>query len=133
MKRILLAITIGFALAACDVYVVEPRYDPRNVILGQYDVSEYSETYQEMVYYTFQVTKSGQSEKIYISNFYGADISVYGFLDYDQITIPFQVVNGYEIEGVGNVFDGQISLSYRVYDQISKTRPDYCKTDAYLY
>lgn len=119
-------------LASCDVYYIEPRYDHRDKIVGYYDAEEYSETYNDNLYYNVRVSKSSHgSNEIYFSNFYGSDIRVYAYLDYNTITIPFQVVDGYEIEGVGNVSGSDLSLSYRVKDRISNTRTDFC--DAMLY
>lgn len=131
MKRMLPFFAL-LLLASCDVYYVEPRYDSRDQITGHYNAEEYSETYDENLYYDMQVSKSShESDEIYFSNFYGSDIRVYAYLDYGDITIPFQVVDGYEIEGVGRVTGNDISLSYRVKDRISNTRTDFCDTMLY--
>ena len=119
-------------LASCDVYYVEPRYDSRDQIVGYYNAEEYSETYDESLYYDMRISKSsGESDEIYLNNFYGSDIRVYAYLNHGSITIPFQVIDGYEIEGVGNVSGSDISLSYRVKDRISNTRTDFCDTMLY--
>ncbi len=119
-------------LASCDVYYVEPRYDSRDQIVGRYDAEEYSDTYDESIYYSMTVGKSSHaSDEIYFNNFYGSDIRVYAYLDYNSITIPFQVVDGYEIEGVGRITGSDVSLSYRVKDRISNTRTDFCDTMLY--
>lgn len=119
-------------LASCDVYYVEPRYDSRDQIIGYYNAEEYSDTYNEMLYFDMRVSKSSHgSDEIYFNNFYGSDIRVYAFVDYNNITIPFQIVDGYEIEGVGRVTGGDISLSYRVKDRVSNTRTDFCDTMLY--
>jgi len=119
-------------LASCDVYYVEPRYDSRDQIVGYYNAEEYSETFNEDLYYDMRVSKSSNgSDEIYFNNFYGSDVRVYAYLDYNTITIPFQVVDGYEIEGVGRITGSDISLSYRVKDRISNTRTDFCDTMLY--
>ncbi len=131
MKRLLPLLLVGL-LSACDFYYVEPRYDSRDRMVGYYDVEEYSETYNDHVYYTLQVTKSSYtSGEIYLHNFYGADIRVLAYVDYDKITIPFQVVDGYEIEGVGTFRVEDLSLSYRVKDRYSNSRTDFCETMAW--
>ena len=132
MKRLLPFVALLMMVSACDVYVVEPRYDARDRILGQYDVEEYSETYNDLSYYTMYITKSGSSE-IYIDNFYASDIRVYAYLDYDEITIPYQVVNGYEIEGAGTSHGSSLSLSYRVTDTYDDSYTDFCETTARRY
>lgn len=131
MKRMLPIFTL-LLVASCDVYYVEPRYDSRDQIVGYYNAEEYSKTYSDNTHYSMNVSKSsyGNSE-INFSNFYGSNIRVYAYLDYGSITIPFQVVDGYEIEGVGNVSGRDISLSYRVKDRVSNTRTDFCDTMLY--
>jgi len=133
MKRMLPVVALLLLLSACDVYVVEPRYDPRDKITGQYDVEEYSDTYNDLTYYSFYVTKSGYSREIRIDNFYASDIRVYAYLDYDKVTIPYQVVDGYEIEGVGTVYGSYIKLSYRVKDVYNNSYTDFCETEATRY
>ncbi|MBA4058632.1 MAG: hypothetical protein C0490_28205 [Marivirga sp.] len=133
MKRMLLVVALLLLLSACDVYVVEPRYDPRDKVIGQYDVEEYSETYNDLTYYSFYITKSGYSREIRIDNFYASDIRVYAYLDYDKVTIPYQVVDGYEIEGVGTAYGSYIKLSYRVKDVYSNSYTDFCETEATRY
>jgi hypothetical protein len=131
MKRMLPLFAL-LLLASCDVYYIEPRYDSRDQIIGYYDVEEYSETYNDNTYYSTNISKSAHtSDEIYFSNFYGANIRVYAYLDYQQITIPFQIVDGYEIEGVGNINGSDVHLSYRVKDRVSNTRTDFCDTMLY--
>jgi len=130
MKRLLPVLALLLLLSACDVYVVEPRYDPRDKILGQYDVEEYSETYNDLTYYSFYISKSGNSRELTISNFYASDIRVYAYLDYDKITIPYQVIDGYEIEGVGTAYGSYMKLNYRVKDVYNNSYTDFCDTEA---
>ncbi len=119
-------------LASCNVYYAEPRYDSRDQIVGSYDAEEYSDTYDESIYYSMIVSKSSHaSDEIYLNNFCGSNIRVYAYLDYNSITIPFQIVDGYEIEGVGHISESDLSLSYRVKDRISNTRTDFCDTMLY--
>ena len=95
---------IALIVSSCDVYDAEPRYDARDKVIGRYDVEEYSETYNQITAYSIYVGKSGYNREIYIDNFYASNIRVYAYLDYDRITIPFQIVNGYEVEGAGTVY-----------------------------
>jgi hypothetical protein len=132
MKRLIVFVFLALSLSACYVDTVEPRYDPRDRILGYYEVEEYSETYNDFTYYSMQITKSGYDREIYLHNFYAADIDVYAILNYDKITIPFQIVDGYEIEGVGTVFGDELNLNYSVRDRYNGTRKDYCETVAWF-
>lgn len=131
MKRLLLFGLIAVAITACDVYVVEPRYDHRDNIVGYYDVNEYSETFRDYTNFSFRVEKASRRNEILINNFYGVDIRVRAYLDYDVITIPYQVVNGYEVEGTGTVEYGDIFLQYSVRDLYHNTWTDFCQADAY--
>jgi hypothetical protein len=102
-------------------------------MVGYYDAEEYSNTYGDFTYYSMQLSKSGyDGNEIRFSNFYSVDISVYAYVNHDKITIPFQVVKGYEIEGVG-VFNGtSIDFDYSVKDIYTDSRTDFCETKAWL-
>jgi hypothetical protein len=133
MKHYLSLIALLVIVAGCDVYVVEPRYDPRNAVIGLYDVEEYSETYSEYVYYTIEITKSSYSDKVYIGNFYDSNIRAEAFIDHNKIIIPYQLVNGYEIEGVGTIASNYVSFRYSVKDTYSDSYTDFCEADAFRY
>jgi len=133
MKRMLPVVALMFLLVACDTYVVEPRYDHRDNVIGRYDAEEYSDTYNDLTYYSLYITKSGHSREIRIDNFYASDIRVYAYLDYDRITIPYQVVEGYEIEGTGTTYGSYIKLTYRVKDIYNNSYTDFCDTEATRY
>ena len=133
MKRLLPLILITLIAASCDIYDTEPRYDSRDRIIGRYDVEEYSETYHQYTAYSIYIGKSGYYSEIYIDDFYAANIRVYAHVDYDRVTIPYQVVDGYEIEGRGNVYGSSISMHYRVKDRYSNSYTDFCETQAWRY
>lgn len=129
MKKLLYATLFLTVLASCDIMIIEPRVDYRDRVIGYYEVEEYSNTYRDYVYYTINITRDGsQGTNIHINNFYGADICVHAFVDYNQITIPYQIVNGYEIEGVGSVSNGDINLDYSVKDLYNHSATDFCET-----
>jgi hypothetical protein len=131
MKPLLFFSVVLITLSACEVTVVEPVYDYRDNVLGAYAMDEYSETYNEILYYSIRISKSYEtSDEIYIDNFYNADIRVYGYFDNYRITIPYQVVDGYEIEGVGTKSGSAINFSYRVKDRYNNYRSDFCQTNA---
>lgn len=133
MKNVLTLAAVLIGLSACDVYVVEPRYDARDKFTGYYDVEEYSNTYHDYTYYSIDIYKNTYaSREVYISNFYAANIKVYAYVDYDRITIPYQVTNGYEIEGTGTLSGSQLHLTYSVNDLASHTYTDFCDTHAWL-
>lgn len=132
MRRLLPIFVLAIVAASCDYYD-EPRYDSRDKIVGRYDVEEYSDTYNQYTKYSIYILKSAYRREIYIDNFYAANVRVNAYLDYDQITIPFQIVNGYEVEGGGNVYGNSVSLHYRVKDTYTNSYSDFCHTDAYRY
>ena len=133
MIRLLPIVSIAWLVSSCDVYVPEPRYDARYKVIGRYDVEEYSETYNQVTAYSIHLGKSGYNREIYIDDFYASNIRVYVYLDYDRITIPFQIVNGYEVEGAGTVHGNSISMHYRVKDAYTNSYADFCETDAWRY
>jgi hypothetical protein len=110
--------------------MVEPAYDSRDRIVGHYDAEEYSESYNEWIYYSIYISKSSFRERVYLDNFYGSNIRIYALVDYDRITIPYQVVGGYEVEGVGTFNGNYLSLSYRVKDIYNNSYSDFCETEA---
>lgn len=119
--------------SGCDIYMIEPAYDSRDRMIGQYDVEEYSNTYKEWIYYSIRISKGASRERIYIDNFYGSNISVYAFVEYDRITIPYQVVKGYAIEGVGTFQSNYLNLNYSVRDIYANSYTDFCETEARRY
>jgi hypothetical protein len=132
MKTFVALCFVALSFSACTIENVEPRFDPRDRIVGHYEVEEYSETYRDFTYYSLHISKSGYSNEIWLDNFYAADISVYAVLNHDRITIPYQVKDGYEIEGVGTIYGNEIDLNYSVRDRYNNSRTDFCETKAWL-
>ncbi len=131
MKRLLFFLLL-IGLSACEFYYLEPRYDARNQIKGWHDVEEYSETYNDYTNYSIYIGYSDSySNDIYIDNFYGADIRVCANLSNGKIDIHRQVVDGYEIEGIGTVYGNEIEFIYSVKDVYLGTRRDYCESTAW--
>lgn len=129
-KLIYLFLLVG--LSSCEFYYLEPRISERDRIIGQYEIEEYSETYNDYTHYTIWIDKSGTySNQIFIDNFYGSELRVRATLSYDKITIQRQIVNGFEIEGVGTVYGDEIQFSYSVRDIYSGTRTDFCEANAW--
>ena len=134
MVRFIYFFGILFLVASCDIYYVEPRFDVRDAVVGRYDIEEYSATYNDITRYTFSIEKAGYSgNEVYIKNFYGVGIRVRAYVSHDHIDIPRQVIDGYEIDGVGTIFNAQLSLNYRVVDLYSNHPADFCETTALLY
>lgn len=130
MKRILPFAFAALTMSSC-LYVVEPRVDHRDRVVGHYSVDEYSETYDSYVIYSIRIVRSNQSrDAIYIDNFYGSDIRVKAYIRYDEITIPYQVVNGFEIEGSGTAIGGVVHLDYSVADRYNWGPTDYLDAEA---
>jgi len=133
MIRLLPIVLIALIVSSCDVYVAEPRYDARDKVIGRYEVEEFSETYNQITAYSIYVRKSGYNREIYLDNFYASNIHVFAYLDYDRITIPLQIVDGYEVEGAGTVYGSSLSMHYRVKDTFTNSYSDFCETDAWRY
>lgn len=131
MKKPIFFIAVALTASSCTFYDVEPRYDERNKFVGSYDVEEYSETYQEVTLYEIRISRSRYDREIYIDNFYAADIRVYATVSFDNVRIPFQVVEGYEIEGTGSLHGNELILSYRVKDLYDHSIADYCESVAW--
>ena len=131
MKTFISVTALILLATSCSFYDVEPRYDDRNKFVGYYDVEEYSETYNDITRYEIRISKSRYDREIYIDNFYAADIRVYATVSFDDIRIPFQVVDGYEVEGTGTLHRGELNLNYRVLDLYDNSFADYCETIAW--
>ncbi|MBX2967188.1 MAG: hypothetical protein KF845_13670 [Cyclobacteriaceae bacterium] len=131
MKRfIFFAMLVG--LSACDIYLYDSDYDSRDRITGRYDVNEYSETYNDYTSFSMWIERSGyNSNEVWIDNFYAVNIRVRATIRHDKLTIPRQVVSGYEVEGVGTVYSNSISLNYRVKDRYNNYRTDFLEATAY--
>jgi len=131
MKKLIVFGALILVASSCTFYEVEPRYDSRDKFVGYYDVEEYSETYNDITYYEMHISKSRYSHEIYLDNFYAADIRVYATVTFDDIRIPFQIVDGYEIEGSGTLYQNELNLTYRVKDTYEHSVADYCETVAW--
>lgn len=133
MKALMFAMVSALMLTSCFYdESVEPRYDYRDRVVGYYEVEEYSQTFNDITYYDIDITRSSHRDEVWIDNFYAADISVYAVVTYDRIRIPFQNVNGYEVEGSGIVRGDRIDFTYSVRDKYSRTVTDFCETTAWL-
>jgi hypothetical protein len=131
MKNVISALALILLASSCSFYEIEPRYDSRDKFIGYYDVEEYSETYNDITRYEMRISKSRYDREIYFDNFYAADLRIYGIVSFDDIRIPFQVVDGYEIEGSGTLYHDELNLTYRVVDLYDHSEVDYCETVAW--
>jgi hypothetical protein len=134
MKTIVYLLLSAFAFVSCVDYTDETRYDERDRIVGRYEVEEYSTTYDDHLYYDMYLSKDRSSRSlIYLDDFYLENLRVYADLDDDYISIPFQIVDGYEIEGSGYLYHGDLHLNYKVRDRYENAYPEYFETVAYPY
>jgi hypothetical protein len=129
MNRSLVLLFALIGLASCDVYYLdnERPVRSRDRIIGSHYTEEYSATYDEYYEYDVWVSSGSRSNEVYFENLYIDGLSVYATVSYDAITIPFQVIDGYEIEGVGTIYSDQISLNYYVRDRYENTIKDFCE------
>jgi len=118
-------------LTACDVYYVDPvvpappPYDLRDMYIGTYDISEYSSTYDEYWDYRISIYKS--SGDVVIDNFYNSGLNVYATVTPDGIYIPWQTVNGYELQGDGYIDGSKLVINYKVRDSYTEGSAwDFC-------
>jgi len=132
--RLVLLSLIVVLLASCDVIVVESRYDERDRVTGSYRIEEYSQTYNMYSNFRFSIRPAGYGQQdVLIDNFYNADITVRGEVSANKIYIPLQLVDGYEIEGVGTIYSNQIEWSYQVRDTYERYQPvDFCEATAWF-
>lgn len=130
MKKLIGFPSLVILLSSCVYYDVEPRYD-RDRFIGFYDVEEYSQTYGDMTYYEMRITRARHTHEVYLDNIYLEGLRVYAKVDYNRIRIPLQVVNGYEIEGSGNIHRNELRLDYRVTDLYSHDPTDFCEVVAW--
>ncbi|HEY9487211.1 MAG TPA: hypothetical protein VIQ51_02700, partial [Chryseosolibacter sp.] len=114
MRNFIFFSVLFICATSCTFYDVEPRYDHRDKFLGYYDVDEYSKTFGDRTYYEMRITRSRYDREVYLNNFYAAEIRVYATVSFNDIRIPFQVVDGYEIEGSGTLYHDELNLTYRV-------------------
>lgn len=131
MKSFICVPALILIATSCSYNEVEPRYDSRDRFVGHYDVEEFSETYHEYTYYEMRVSKSGYDRQIYLDNFYAAGLRVYAIVSFEDVRIPLQIVEGYEIEGSGRLYRNELNLSYRVKDLYDYSISDYCETVAW--
>jgi hypothetical protein len=130
MKKIIL-VALMAVLSACEVVVVEPAIDPRDAIVGSYEVEEYSETYRQVTYYDIHLHKSGRGSRLYLGNFYGIGITVRAEYRNGRLTIPWQLVQGYEVEGAGTFSRGHLRFQFTITDTYTDTVTDFCEAEAW--
>ena len=131
MKKALLGISLLLLISSCDLVIVEDVYDPRDPFLGRFDTEEYSETLETFSYYDVVIVDDADpySNVVYIRNFYGAGIEIFGEVNGSKLSIPRQRVGHFLIEGIGSLEYGELIMSYTVEDTDPASRfVDYCST-----
>jgi hypothetical protein len=135
MKTLISVFTILFIATSCgDIYYVEPvvPYDPRDQFTGRYNINEYSSTYDEYWEYGISIYKG--SYDIVIDNFYNSNLRVNAHVNGNQLYIPWQVVDGYELQGDGYVEGSKIVINYKVRDTYTQGSAwDFCNATGWLY
>ena len=131
MKKALLGISLLVLISSCETVIIEAPYDPRDEFLGNFDTEEYSETLDAWSYYDVFILKDADplSNVIYLRNFYGANIEVFGEVNGSRLTIPRQRVGYFIIEGLGRLDFDELVMSYTVEDtDPASSFVDYCST-----
>ena len=132
MKNLLIVFGLFFISSSCDIIIIEPQYDERELFVGRYDIEEYSATYDYSTVYPISISKSSHHyDEVLISNFYDVNITVYAWVDGNKLSIPLQEVNLYEIEGTGTLRNNEIHFQYTVRDLYSGGITDFCQAVAW--
>ena len=133
MKTNVILFSCVLVLTSCDLIIVEPIYNDRDRVTGSYQIEEQSQTYNDYKRFSIYIRKSGIYDDVIIENFYDADVNVRATVVSDKIYISRQIVNGYEIEGVGTFYQDEIQFSYKVRDTYSYKKPtDFCNATAWF-
>ena len=133
MKTKMVLIAMIVLMSSCNLMIIEPVYDDRDRLTGSYRIEEHSQTYNDYTRFSIYIRKSGIYDEVVIENFYNTSLVVRASVAYDKIYISRQIVNGYEIEGVGTYYGDEIEFSYRVRDTYSYNRPtDFCNATAWI-
>jgi len=109
---------VSTLLSSCYVVVEDPYVpvpvDPRDNFIGIFEVEEYSQVYAATTYYNVEVTKSPyELDVVWISNFYGVELDIYGVVSGADIQIPQQVIGNYEVDGWGYLTnEGRLRLFF---------------------
>lgn len=130
MKKLTWFIVLPLLLSACEIIVVDPVFDPRDNLVGSWKLDEYSSSYDASFRYRVYITKTG-GQSIYIENFYDSNITIRAHVSGNRIDIPFQFVNGFEVEGSGTFSGGSLHLQYSVWDEYGDGPTDYCDTEGW--
>lgn len=131
MKK-LFVVALALVAMSCDVDI-EPRYDPATRVTGSYAVDEYSHTYGEYTSFDIRIYQNGYS-RVVITNFYGVGIDVDAEVRGNMLIIPFQVRNGYEVEGEATIAFDALHFSYSVRDIYEhRSARNYCDADAWVF
>lgn len=130
MKTTLTFLMILLVATSCDITLIEPSYDYRSRIVGSYQMEEYSQTYNDYARFNIYIRKSAFSDQVVIENFYNSNIDVRADFQFDKLYIKRQIVNGYEIEGVGTFYGNEIEFSYKVRDTYQSKPTDFCNGTA---
>lgn len=133
MKTKVILFALVVFLTSCDLIIVEPIYNDRDRVTGSYQVEEHSQTYNDYTRFSIYIRISGGYDDVIIENFYDAEVNVRATVISDKIYISRQIVNGYEIEGVGTFYGDEIQFSYKVRDTYSYDSPtDFCNATAWF-
>jgi hypothetical protein len=121
MPRLLVPFIL-FVISCCLVSCEQDDADVRNNFLGQFEVLEYSITRStDNPTYEVNIRKSrDEVSQIIIFNFYNMSIDVFAEVDGNNINIPFQKNNVFEITGSGRMHGSLITLEYTVITRINE-------------
>ncbi|MCX2746089.1 hypothetical protein OO013_19580 [Mangrovivirga sp. M17] len=114
----LIPVLLIVLISSCTTYIEEPYLD----LEGTYRVEEYSYYYDEYFGYSIYVEQpylTGPDNIIYIENFYNSGIIVEAYLNGSRISIPYQEIGHFDIEGSGYLDGGHIYIDATVWEHTS--------------
>jgi hypothetical protein len=133
MKKLLILFGVALLAASCDIDIIEPGYNPSTRVTGSYWVEEYSHTFDEYTEFQISIYERGYN-RVVIENFYGANIDVNADVRGNVLYIPFQVRNGFEIEGRATITNGKLRFNYTVRDTYDPHWVrNVCDADAWIF
>ncbi len=102
-----------FVFASCDFQSED--IDDRDLYVGTYKIDEYSSLLNESSF-KVELDKHGNRDKMVIRNFYDTDLEVQADLAGRKLQIDYQRVGDYYFEGVGQLTDSTVRLTFDVYN-----------------
>jgi hypothetical protein len=109
MKKrfVLMIFPVLVLISACELPQDDPAASPAKRLEGSWTVDETSSVYKSAldIYQVYIYADPVDSTRVLIENFYqlGRDMEIWANIDGNSILIPYQVEDGFRINGFGTV------------------------------